>query len=118
MFSFITFALNKYGALDIGVVGHTIRVVRSLNGRAGTYYPTIRLSLTGPNGSVSGYGPKGFPRWMSRLTKMDRYYTSGWSNSITITLPHLRFRHAYKLKRFGGLWLYRETQAFYTRVCR
>lgn len=102
---------------------HFVRVVTtSTDYGSGTYRPGIHLFLRGPNGSPNGCGPKAWPLhmrirrfradhqwaktgWHKRNTGPGHGY--GWTNAIYIPVPHLTWARAYKLRRFGGLRLYK-----------
>jgi hypothetical protein len=112
---------------------HVLRVVSTHNDYgSGCYRPGLHLFLKGPNGSISGTGPKGFPlHWKIRKlrARFPRLLTYGWhrrypghmrgaSNSLYVPIPHLRWQEAYKLRRFGGLWLYGKLYPWYRKLGR
>jgi hypothetical protein len=98
---------------DVNVLGHTVRAVY-WDDAPFTHKPGVTLYLTGPNGSVSGRGPKAWPlqeRRRRRANAKGVYRT--WTNGVTITMPTLTFRQAYRLRRLGALRLYRGLAALY-----
>jgi hypothetical protein len=86
--------LSNTRAQDVKLGAHTVRLSATLNdGGSGMYRPHVTFFLRGPNGSIAGTGPKPFP-----LLKR---------TSFSVTLPHLSWGTAYRLRRVGSLRLYR-----------
>lgn len=80
---------------------HEVRFVFDLDSYGGVYSPEIHVYLVGPNDSRAGRGPKGWPTWL-RFGNRET-----WSDSLAVPVPHLTWRRAYKLRRYGALRLYK-----------
>lgn len=96
----------------ITVRGDEYRFVFDVNGKHGCYHPILHVFRKGPNGSPAGIGPKGWPNWLVKLTAHGRDRTH-WSSSLTFNLPCLYWHRAYKLRKIGGLKLYRAVYNLY-----
>ena len=96
----------------VNVHGHEVRFVFDSHAKAGMYNPAIQAFLKGPNGSVAGYGPKGFPQWLWRI------FPGYWPGSLSIKIPHLRWRFFRKHARIGRVYsfLYRLNYKLLARV--
>lgn len=114
--------------IDLTVGREKYRFCFNLYGRGGCYDPNITASRTGPNGSIAGVGPKGWPKPLGWAFGSDRHHNAshgggkfggrvgghrGYRGTLLFGLPHLPFRHAYKLKRFGGLRVARIIDSVY-----
>jgi hypothetical protein len=103
---------------DFVIRRHTVRLVTtSTDFGSGMFRPGLHLFLKGPNGSINGVGPKGFPLHM-RIRKLRARYprllTYGWHRrypghmrnapgSLYVPIPHLRWREQYKLRWIPGI---------------
>lgn len=108
---------------DIRIRQHTVRIVTtSEDYGSSTFRPGVRFFLTGPNGSPAGIGPKAWPGHMRvrQFRNAHNWAKTGWArqfrgtgagyswtNSLYVPLPHIKWRQAYRLRRFGALHLYR-----------
>ena len=109
---------------DVKIGKHTVRIVTtSRDYGSGMFRPGVRLFLGGPNGSPRGHGPKAWPGHMAvrRFRSTHRWAKTGWAkrnngqygwtNSIYLPVPHLKWHQTYRLRRLGGTrfnhWQYR-----------
>lgn len=101
---------KQHRTFDIIVGAHKIRIVLDLNSRSGCYSPAVNAYLSGPNGSPAGVGPKSWPMPLPWLfgVRYDKHAPRKRNASmLQFRVPHLTFMRAYKLRRVGGLKLYR-----------
>lgn len=108
--------LTHTRAQDFKIGAHTVRVCVSLNGKGGMYEPHVSLHLKGPNGSPNGVGPKGWPKSLWRLYPYYNRTPDHWSSTLEIPLPHVSWARGYKLRRFGGLFAYKQISRVYRRA--
>lgn len=103
-------------AQDFNIGAHTVRVCICLNGKGGMYEPHLSLHLKGPNGSISGRGPKGWPKFMWRMFPYYDRKPGRWSSVIEIPLPHVTWAQARKTRKIGGMKLYTVISCGYRRA--
>jgi hypothetical protein len=90
-------------AADVKLGAHTVRLSISRdNGGSGCYGPEALLFLSGPNGSISGTGPKPWPLFR-KLT-------------LKVRLPHISWATGYRYRRVGGLRAYKLVYRLYDRA--
>lgn len=89
---------------------HEVRIVTTSEDYGSSMFrPGLRLFLTGPNGSVSGRGPKAWPGHMAvRRFRSSHHWAKtgharrfnghyGWTNDLYIPLPHISWARARRL---------------------
>jgi len=91
-------------AQDVKIRKHEVRISVSYNGRFGMYDPHVTLFLRGPNGSVSGHGPKPWP------------WKIGTGNAVRIPLPHVKWATGYRLRKIGGIAVYKTISRAYRGI--
>lgn len=111
---------------DLRIGRHTVRIVTtSRDYGSGMFRPGVRLYLSGPNGSPAGTGPKAWPghmrvrnlrNWIRSRTGRGAY--RGWTNTLYLPVPHLRWGTCYRLRRVGGLAVYNALYPVYARLGR
>lgn len=111
------------------VGAHDVRLVTTTEDYgSSTYRPGLRLYLSGPNGSIAGTGPKGWPlhnrirRFRSRHAwaktgwhkRNNGHY--GWTDALYIPLPHITWAWGYRWRKVGGLQAYQLVYRLYQKV--